>query len=88
MTLRKVLCVSFVVAAHFSLLTPKLSADNPTKFESRVTPFLAKYCFDCHDDETQKGDVAFHELNDVLVKARLFLAAVTDRGRQLPNFLV
>ena len=65
MTLRKVVCVSFVVAAHFSLLTPKLSADNPTKFESRVTPFLAKYCFDCHDDETQKGDVAFHELNGV-----------------------
>ena len=65
MTLRKVLCVSFVVAAHFSLLTPKLGADNPTKFQSRVTPFLAKYCFDCHDDETQKGDVAFHELNGV-----------------------
>ena len=65
MTLRKVVCVSFVVAAHFSLLTPKLGADNPTKFESRVTPFLAKYCFDCHDDETQKGDVAFHELNGV-----------------------
>ena len=65
MTLRKVVCVSFVVAAYFSLLTPKLGADNPTKFESRVTPFLAKYCFDCHDDETQKGDVAFHELNGV-----------------------
>ena len=65
MTLRKVVCVSFLVAAHFSLLTPKLGADNPTKFESRVTTFLAKYCFDCHDDETQKGDVAFHELNEV-----------------------
>jgi len=65
MTLRKVVCVLVVVAAHFSLLTPKLGADNPTKFESRVTPFLAKYCFDCHDDETQKGDVAFHELNGV-----------------------
>ena len=65
MTLRKVIGLSFVVAAHVSLSAPKLEADDSTNFESRTQPFLAKYCFDCHDDETQKGEVAFHELNGI-----------------------
>ena len=65
MTLRKVVCISFVVAAYFSLLTPNLKADDSTKFKSRVKPFLENYCFDCHGEDTQKGDVAFHELNGI-----------------------
>ena len=50
MTLRKVVGLSFVVAAHVSLPVPKLEADDSTNFESRAQPFLAKYCFGCHDD--------------------------------------
>ncbi len=66
MTLRKVVCVSFVVALQFLFSALDLGAIDSTKFESRATPFLTKYCLDCHDDETQKGDVAFHELNAVV----------------------
>ena len=65
MTLRKVVCVSFVVAGQFLFPALDLGAIDSTKFESRATPFLTKYCLDCHDDETQKGDVAFHELNGI-----------------------
>ena len=65
MALRKVVWASFVVAAQLPLLAPKLEADNSTRFESQAKPFLEKYCFDCHGDDTQKGDVAFHELNGI-----------------------
>ncbi|MCS5581091.1 MAG: hypothetical protein NZ837_11235, partial [Gammaproteobacteria bacterium] len=65
MTLRKVACIPFFVTAFFSLLTPNLKADDSTKFKSRVKPFLENYCFDCHGEDTQKGDVAFHELNGI-----------------------
>jgi len=34
-------------------------------FQTTVKPFLDKYCIDCHDDETQKGGVALHELAGV-----------------------
>ena len=64
-TSRKVVCVSFVVAACVSLLTPKLEADDSTTFKSHAKPFLAKYCLDCHGADTQEGDVAFHELNGI-----------------------
>jgi hypothetical protein len=65
MTLRKVVCVSFVAVAYFSLLTPMLDADDSTTFQSRTKPFLAKYCVDCHGDDTQEGDVSFHELTGI-----------------------
>ncbi|SVD70440.1 uncharacterized protein METZ01_LOCUS423294, partial [marine metagenome] len=65
MTSRKVVCVSFVVVACVSLLTPKLEADDSTQFNSRVKPFLTRYCVDCHGGDTQEGDVAFHELNGI-----------------------
>ncbi|MCS5642200.1 MAG: DUF1588 domain-containing protein [Dehalococcoidia bacterium] len=65
MTIRKVVCFSFVVAAYLSVLSPNLDADDSTDFKSWVKPFLAKYCVDCHGDDTQEGDVAFHELNGI-----------------------
>ena len=34
-------------------------------FNKRVVPFLENYCLDCHDDETQKGDLSLHDLGDV-----------------------
>ena len=65
MTIRKVVCFSFVVAAYLSVLSPNLDADDSTDFKSWVKPFLVKYCVDCHGDDTQEGDVAFHELNGI-----------------------
>lgn len=35
-------------------LTGSLAAD---AFDSRIRPLLVEYCFDCHDDDTQKGGV-------------------------------
>ena len=34
-------------------------------FKNKVRPFLENYCFDCHDDETQKGNVSLQSLTDV-----------------------
>lgn len=34
-------------------------------FETKAKLFLAKYCMDCHDNETQKGNVSLESLNDV-----------------------
>lgn len=65
MTLRKFACVSFVAAVYLSLLMPKLDADDSTKFEAQVKPFLAKYCVDCHGTDTQEGTVALHELDGI-----------------------
>ena len=31
-------------------------------FEGTVAPFLEKNCFECHDDETQKGELSLHDL--------------------------
>lgn len=40
-------------------------AEKPATYESLAEPFLSNYCFDCHDGDTQKGDVALHELKTV-----------------------
>ncbi|MDA9963233.1 hypothetical protein N9D63_10155, partial [Opitutales bacterium] len=36
----------------------------PTKgdelFRKNILPVLQEYCFDCHDEETQKGDLSLH----------------------------
>ena len=36
-------------------------------FKNKVKPFLDKYCLECHDEDTQKGDVSLHQLKDVTV---------------------
>ncbi len=65
MTLRKVACVSFVVAVYLSLLMPMLDADDSTTFQSQAKRFLARYCVDCHGADTQEGGVSFDELNGI-----------------------
>ena len=65
MTVGKVACVSFAVAAYLSILATNLAADESMTFDSQVKPFLMKYCVDCHGDDTQEGNVAFHELNEI-----------------------
>ena len=34
-------------------------------FRKMVAPFLETYCLDCHDEETQKGNVSLESLSDV-----------------------
>ncbi len=40
-------------------------AEAPPTFGSLAEPFLAEYCLDCHDAETQKGDISLEELSAV-----------------------
>ncbi|MCH2208848.1 MAG: DUF1588 domain-containing protein [Lentisphaerales bacterium] len=37
-------------------------------FSKTLTPFLEKYCTDCHDDDMQEGDIALHDLSKVTVE--------------------
>jgi hypothetical protein len=53
------------VSAVFAASTAILTAEGPRTFEAFAGPFLEQYCFDCHDADTQKGDIAFHELKGV-----------------------
>ena len=34
-------------------------------FESYVKPFLENHCLDCHDADTQKGELSLDEINGV-----------------------
>ncbi|MCM8541236.1 MAG: DUF1588 domain-containing protein [Lentisphaeraceae bacterium] len=54
----------------FVLLFTAILCQSATAFDfkNKVQPFLEKYCFDCHDDDTQKGDVSLHLLKDVRVE--------------------
>lgn len=42
--------------------TSTARAASPPTFESLALPFLDQYCMDCHDAETQKGDISLEEL--------------------------
>jgi len=44
---------------------PELHAEAKPSFSTLVKPFLEQYCLDCHDGDTQKGDVALHEIDVV-----------------------
>jgi hypothetical protein len=48
----------------FSLSSRAGEAD----FERLVRPFLENYCMDCHDNETQKGEISLAGLSDVSAK--------------------
>ncbi|MCH2209340.1 MAG: DUF1588 domain-containing protein [Lentisphaerales bacterium] len=65
MTLRIFNCsiTAFVVLSAFLQL--ELKADQTAGFQTQIKPFMSKYCLDCHDEDTQKGDVAFHNLNGI-----------------------
>ena len=41
------------------------AADNG--FERELLPLLENHCFNCHDEDTQKGDLALHTLNPDVV---------------------
>ena len=36
-------------------------------FKNKVKPFLEKYCFDCHDEDTEKGDIVLDNLTEITV---------------------
>ncbi len=57
----RILGLSAIVAASTAIVRAE---DEPT-FQSLAVPFLDQYCMDCHDSETQKGDISLEELAGV-----------------------
>jgi hypothetical protein len=55
------------------------AADNG--FERALLPLLQNHCFDCHDEDTQKGDLTLHTLNPDVVNCgdEAVWAAVLDQ---------
>src|SRR6478736_6657048 len=54
---RALLCV----IAFFGLITSSAQTDQGLQFRRDIRPMLEKYCFDCHADGANKGNVAFDE---------------------------
>ena len=58
------MCIKSIVSLLALLTLSARAAD----FKTLAKPFLEKYCLECHDSDTQKGDVALHELTGVTAK--------------------
>jgi len=56
-----------------SPLLVKKMAEAPVVVSQSTRGLLGKYCVDCHDDETQKGDVRLDNLADLNIGDRLDL---------------
>jgi hypothetical protein len=68
--LSRINLIAMTLSASFVL--PALAADTYTpgqpvqaKFKDLALPFLEQHCFDCHDNDTQKGDLNLSELTAV-----------------------
>ena len=59
----RIFIISIIVILSGTALCP--AADNG--FERELLPLLENHCFDCHDEDTQKGDLALHTLNPDVV---------------------
>ena len=46
------------------LLAGAALAEGPVTLSEHIKPVLQKYCFDCHDDKKQKGDLNLKEFSD------------------------
>ena len=57
----------------FIFLSISVSGAPKFTLSSSAGKSLGKFCFDCHDDETQKGDVRLDDLQELKLTARLEL---------------
>ena len=53
------------LAAILAISSAVGQAEGPPTFGSLAEPFLERYCLDCHDSDTRKGDLALDELTGV-----------------------
>ena len=53
----------FAISAIIQLPINSTAVD--LSLESYVKPFLENHCLDCHDADTQKGDLSLDEINGV-----------------------
>jgi Protein of unknown function (DUF1592)/Protein of unknown function (DUF1588)/Protein of unknown function (DUF1587)/Protein of unknown function (DUF1585)/Protein of unknown function (DUF1595)/Cytochrome C oxidase, cbb3-type, subunit III len=73
------MAVSLGVAAQRVSANDELSG--ATEFHRDIQPILTQYCYDCHGDGMNKGDVAFDEFNsdhDVLTNRDLWWKALKN----------
>ena len=75
------------LALAAALVTGCLSTINAAEvYKSRVEPLLKTYCFDCHDKDAKKGEVAFDEYTDLaahIANHKLWLAVWQNLETQM-----
>ena len=65
---------TMISAAAFSLLlSPTLYAGAAFELPSETSTFMEDYCYTCHDEDTQKGDVQLDHLSTLPLETRLDL---------------
>ena len=62
-----------LTVALLGSLVSSASAGDAFLVDSRVKPLLEKYCFKCHDEDEQKGDIRLDALESLALDARLDL---------------
>lgn len=60
-------------AAFFYSLAQSASAEAKFQVDPKAADLLAKYCTDCHEDGTEKGDIRLDNLEELPLQARLDL---------------
>jgi len=65
--------MNFRLFILFSLLIFSAAAADKLSLSLSTKKSLSKYCFDCHDDDTQKGDTRLDNLADISLDKRLDL---------------
>ena len=69
MSVYRTICYAVLLNFLFSPLANATQAESANEGEAdfikTVRPFLENYCMDCHDDDTQEGNLSFQNLSDV-----------------------
>ncbi|MEI6235328.1 MAG: DUF1588 domain-containing protein [Planctomycetota bacterium] len=67
--MHKLIISTVLFALQFTPLTnaaqPEPVNAGETTFEKRAKPFLEKYCMECHDNDTEKGNISLENLQDI-----------------------
>src|SRR5688572_21877823 len=75
-----------VVACFLIALPPAATAATEQEYKKQVEPFLKSYCFDCHGDGVDKGEVVFDEYTNFTAHAgnqKLWLAVWQNLQTQM-----
>ena len=54
--------ISLVTVFTLCLSLAGFDKTDLSEFNKTVKPFLAKYCYNCHDEDVQKGKFAIHDI--------------------------
>ena len=70
-----ILTVSSILACNLSVFSSNKTNQSKQSyiFKKEIIPFLDKYCYRCHDNETQKGNIRLDNIDKLKHKAHLKL---------------